>query len=87
MSRHEELAEDVELRPEDDLDAVAGRVLAKLLKRSHLMRPAEVSTTVAQAALPLGVSAVRIYLADLEQRHLALLSDGEGQGADTLPID
>jgi hypothetical protein len=86
MSRHEELAEGVELRREEgDLDAVAGRVIAELLSRSHLMRPAEVSTALTQAALPLGVSAARIYLADLQQRQLTLLA-GEGQGADALPI-
>jgi serine phosphatase RsbU (regulator of sigma subunit) len=87
MSRHEELAEGVELRREEgDLDALAGRVIAELLGRSHLMRLAEVSTALTQAALPLGVSAVRIYLADLQQRQLALLPAGAGQGADALPI-
>ena len=87
MSRHEELAEGVELRREEgDLDALAGRVIAGLLRRSHLMRLAEVRDALTQAALPLGVSAARIYLADLQQRQLALLPVGEGQGADTLPI-
>jgi serine phosphatase RsbU (regulator of sigma subunit) len=87
MSRHEELAEGVELRREEgDLDAAAGRVIAELLSRSHLMRLADVSHALTQAALPLGVSAARIYLADLQQRQLALLSPGEGQGADALPI-
>ena len=87
MSRHEELAEGVEPRREEgDLDAAAGRVIAELLSRSHLMRLADVSNALAQAALPLGVSAARIYLADLQQRQLALLSPGEGQGADPLPI-
>lgn len=88
MSRHEELAVGAGLRREEgDLDAVAGRVIAELVSRSHLMRPAEVSTALTQAALPLGVSAARIYLADLQQRQLALLPAGEGQGADVLPID
>jgi len=87
MSRHEELAEGVELRREEgDLDAVAGRVIAELLSRSHLMRLAEVSAALTRAARPLGVSAARIYLADLQQRQLAPLSAGEGQGADALPI-
>jgi serine phosphatase RsbU (regulator of sigma subunit) len=87
MSRHEELAEGVELcREEGDPDVLAGRAIAELLSRSHLMRLAEVSTALTQAALPLGVSAARIYLADLQQRQLALLQAGEGQGADTLPI-
>lgn len=87
MPRHEELAEGVELRREEgDLDALAGRVIAELLSRSHLMRLAEVSAALTQAALPLGVSAARIYLADLQQRQLALLPAGESQGADALPI-
>ena len=88
MSRHAGSAEGIEPRREDgDLDAVVGRVIAELLERSHLMRPAEVSSALTQAALPLGVSAARIYLADLQQRQLAVLSAGEGQGVDALPID
>jgi stage II sporulation SpoE-like protein len=87
MSRREELAEGVELRREEgDPNALAGPVIAELLSRSHLMRLAEVSTALTQAALPLGVSAARIYLADLQQRQLALLQAGEGHGADALPI-
>jgi serine phosphatase RsbU (regulator of sigma subunit) len=87
MSRREELAEGAELRREEgDRDALAGPVIAELLSRSHLMRLAEVSTALTQAALPLGVSAARIYLADLQQRQLALLQAGEGHGADALPI-
>jgi Stage II sporulation protein E (SpoIIE) len=87
MSGHEELAVGAGLhREEGDLDAVAGRVITELVSRSHLMGPAEVSTALTQAALPLGVSAARIYLADLQQRQLALLA-GEGQSADALPID
>jgi hypothetical protein len=88
MSRHAGSAEGIEPRREDgDLDAVVGRVIAELLNRSHLMRPAEVSSALTQAALPLGVSAARIYLADLQQRQLAVLPAGEGQGVDALPID
>ena len=88
MSQHEELAEGADLyRAKADLDAVTGRVLAELLKQSHLMAPGEVGNAVTEAAFPLGISDVRIYLADLQQRHLALLSAGEGEGADPLPID
>jgi hypothetical protein len=72
---------------EPDLDAVTGRVTAALLSRSHVLAPAEVAEALAQLARPLGVSAARVYLADLQQRQLALLSAGEGQGAGTLPID
>jgi Stage II sporulation protein E (SpoIIE) len=88
MSRPEELAQSADLPGEvADLDAVVGRMLAELLSRSHLMRPGEVGNAVTRAAFPLGVTGVRIYLVDLQQRQLALLSPGEGQGADALPID
>jgi hypothetical protein len=72
---------------EFDLDAVTGRVTAALLSRSHVLAPAEVAEALARLARPLGVSAARVYLADLQQRQLALLSAGEAEGADTLPID
>jgi hypothetical protein len=51
------------------------------------MRPADVAGALARAARPLGVSAVQVYLTDLQQRRLALLSAGEGGGPDELPID
>jgi serine phosphatase RsbU (regulator of sigma subunit) len=88
VSRHGELTEGVELRrKEGELDALADRVMAELLSRSHLMRLAEVSDTLAQAALPLGVSAAGIYLADLQERQLALVpAAGGSQGEDSLSI-
>jgi hypothetical protein len=73
-------------REKRDLDAVAGRVAAELLNRSHLMRPADMTRALTQAARPLGVSAARIYLADLQQRQLAPLPDGEARGAEALPV-
>jgi serine phosphatase RsbU (regulator of sigma subunit) len=72
---------------ERDLDATAGRVTADLLRRSHLMRPGDMTGALTQAARPLGVSAARIYLADLQQRQLAPLPAGEAEGTDALPID
>jgi serine phosphatase RsbU (regulator of sigma subunit) len=88
MSRHGELTEDVEPRREEgELDAIADWVMAELLSRSHLLRLAEVSDALTQAALPLGVSAASIYLADLQERQLALVPPmGGGQGADVLSI-
>ena len=88
MARHGELTEDVEPRREEgELDAVADWVMAELLSRSHLLRLAEVSDALTQAALPLGVSAASIYLADLQERQLALVpAMGGGQGADALSI-
>ena len=88
MSQHGELTEDVEPRREEgELDALADRVMAELLSRSHLMRLTEVSDALAQAALPLGVSAAGIYLADLQERQLALVpAAGGSHGADALSI-
>ena len=88
MSRHGEATEDVEpRRDEGELDAVADRVMAELLSRSHLMRLAEVSDALAQAALPLGVSAAAIYLADLQERQLTRVpANGGGQAAEALAI-
>jgi serine phosphatase RsbU (regulator of sigma subunit) len=62
-------------------------VIAGLLSRSHVMAPAEVADVLARLARPLGVSAARVYLADLQQRQLTLLPAGEGQDEDALPID
>jgi hypothetical protein len=88
MPRYEQTAEDSEPRREErDLDAVAGRVTAELLRRSHVMRPADLTGALTQAARPLGVSAAQIFLADLQQRRLAPLPDGAGRSADTLPVD
>jgi serine phosphatase RsbU (regulator of sigma subunit) len=56
---------------EPDLDAVTGRAVAWLLSQSHLIRPDDVAETLARAARPLGVSEAQVYLADLQQRHLA----------------
>ncbi len=74
-------------RDELDLEAVAGRVTAGLLTRSHLMQPDEVADAVAQEARPLGVSEARVYLADLQQHRLAPLPAKAGQVLDALPID
>jgi serine phosphatase RsbU (regulator of sigma subunit) len=88
MSRHGELTEDVQPRREEgELDAVADWVMAELLSQSHLLRLAEVSDALTQAELPLGVSAAGIYLADLQERQLALVpAMGGSQGADALSI-
>jgi serine phosphatase RsbU (regulator of sigma subunit) len=88
MARHGEATEDVEpRRDEGELDAVADRVMAELLSRSHLMRLGEVSDALAQAALPLGVFGAAIYLADLQERQLARVpAKGGGQAADALSI-
>jgi serine phosphatase RsbU (regulator of sigma subunit) len=88
MAIDEETAEGGEPRQEGhDLDAAAGRVIAGLLSRSHLMRPADVAGALAEEARPLGVSAAGVYLADLQQRRLVPLPGGEGEDTGALPID
>ena len=74
-------------RTDHDLDAATGRMAAALLSRSHLMPPGSVSAELAQAARFLGVSRVQVYLADLQQRHLAPLASGDGRAPEVLAID
>ena len=69
------------------LDAVAGRVTADLIRQYHLMPPAALAATLAEAARPLGVTGVQVYLADLQQRQLVPLVIEDGQGLGALSID
>ena len=87
MATHEATGGDGESRrQQQDMDAVAGRVIADLLSHSHLMPPGDVTRTLAVAARPLGVSAAQIYLADLQERELAALGNEVAPDAETLPI-
>ncbi len=70
-----------------DLDAITGQVVAELLARSHLLAPDELADMLARYARPLGVSAARIYLADLEQQDLRALPGGGTPSPAVLPID
>jgi Stage II sporulation protein E (SpoIIE) len=72
---------------EPGLDAAAGRLIADLLDRSHLMRPDRLAGALAEVALPLGVSGARVYLTDLQQRQLTLLEVGDGRAPEVLAID
>jgi hypothetical protein len=88
MPGPEDKAGAVEPSPEErDLDAVVARVIAELLRRSHLMRPADISGALAEAARPLGVSAAQVYLADLQQRQLAPLPAAQSRDTSPLPVD
>jgi GAF domain-containing protein len=69
------------------LDAVAGRVIADLVRRYHLMPPGGVAAALAEAGRPLGVTGARVYLADLQQRQLVPLAAGAGQDPGVLRID
>jgi hypothetical protein len=71
----------------DDLDVVAGRVSADLLRRSHVMRPDALADVLTETARPLGVSQARIYLADLQQQYLEPLPSGGGPDGEALRID
>jgi hypothetical protein len=62
-------------------DAVAGQPLAWLLSQSHLIRPGDVTAALAEAARPLGLSAPRVYLADIQQTHLMPLPEDEEQAS------
>lgn len=68
-------------------DAPAGRALMELMDASYLMAPAELPDRIAAATRPLGVAAVRIYLADLQQHHLRAMRGGADRGPPVLAID
>jgi hypothetical protein len=51
-----------------------GAVLADVLARAQLMEPAALGEVLSAAARPLGIGAVRIYLADIQQSHLCPLT-------------
>jgi serine phosphatase RsbU (regulator of sigma subunit) len=70
-----------------DLDAVAGRMTAGLLRQSHLMPPGAVAAALVEAARPLGVTGAEVYLADLQQRQLVPLAAEDSQGQGALRID
>jgi serine phosphatase RsbU (regulator of sigma subunit) len=74
------------VKPSAD-DGPAGRVLADLLQRSHLMAPADLADYLTEAARPLGISGVRIFLADLQQHQLQALPGGVGRAPSSLVID
>jgi hypothetical protein len=71
--------------PAGDLAAQAEHSLADLLQQSHLLRPDAIEEAFAAAVRPLGITEVRIYLADLQQRQLEPLPDG--RDTESLAID
>jgi hypothetical protein len=58
----------------------AGPALAEVLARAHLAEPEALGEVLAAASRPLGIGAVEIYLADIQQRHLYPLSGPEASG-------
>jgi hypothetical protein len=71
---------------ESKLAELTGEIVISLLNRSHLLEPGMVAGAIAEAAQPLGIRAVRIYLSDLEQRSLRLLPGSTGEGPEALEI-
>jgi len=69
------------------LDALTGQVAAELLARSHLLAPEQVADALMDTAGSLGVTKARVYLADLEQRHLRAAPGGAGESPEMLAID
>ncbi|MFE2178255.1 PP2C family protein-serine/threonine phosphatase, partial [Kitasatospora sp. NPDC059462] len=68
-------------------DAVLGGVLARLLARSRAHGPAELPGLVREAARGLGADGARIFLADVQQRHLVPLLPGSGDGEPDDEVD
>jgi serine phosphatase RsbU (regulator of sigma subunit) len=60
---------------------VAGQPFAWLLSQSHLIRPGDVTAALAAAARALGLAAPRVYLADMQQRHLMPLPEDDEEAS------
>ena len=68
-------------------DAAIVRALANLLEQAHLMPPDALTDVVGEYARSLGIGAVRIYLADLQQRYLRPLPSAGASQVPALAID
>src|SRR3954466_6535723 len=71
----------------DVSDPVVAQMLSALLLDSHLMAPGTLATHLTEAARPLGVAAVRIYLADLPQHLVRPMPDRSGERAASQAIE
>lgn len=78
-----------------ELDGPEG-VLADMLAASHRLPPHGIPGLVQEAGVRLGLASARVYVADLQQRHLVALpafppdrrdTGEEGRGAERLPVD
>lgn len=68
-------------------NAPIAEVLEDLLQRSHLVAPETLAEEVTDAARPLGIAVVRVYLADLQQRWLRELAAPGGRPRPAMKID
>jgi hypothetical protein len=75
------------VRSSDIGEATVGQMLSSLVLNSHLMAPGTLADHLTEAARPLGVSAARIYLADLQQRRLQPMPGEDGRRPASLAVD
>ena len=75
------------MRSSDIGEATIGEMLSSLVLNSHLMAPGTLADHLTEAARPLGVSAARIYLADLQQRRLQPMPGEDGRRPASLAVD
>jgi Stage II sporulation protein E (SpoIIE) len=68
-------------------DELVGRILARIVRRSHLLPPGAVGELLAEEARPLGVRDVVVYLADLEQEYLRPMPRADGRPVPPQRID
>lgn len=68
-------------------EATVNRALAELLQSSHLLVLESLAGRLTNAARPLGISAVRVYLVDLRQQWLRALPPPFGRTPPPLKID
>ena len=68
-------------------DPLLGRCLTALLARAHLMPPDELTTALKEESRALGIEEVRIYLADLQERHLHPIPGGGSDPERALAIE
>ncbi|MGI5224611.1 PP2C family protein-serine/threonine phosphatase [Actinoallomurus sp. CA-142502] len=68
-------------------DASTVGALGRLLQNSHLLPPGKLAVEFTEAARPLGISAIRMYLADLREQRLRPMDDASGQTPPSLRVD
>lgn len=74
-------------RDDHDLDAAAGLAFAELLSATHLSRPDDLPTLLAEKATRIGVRDLALYLVDYEQTTLVPLRVHAGPDRPVLRID
>ncbi|GLY88265.1 PP2C family protein-serine/threonine phosphatase [Actinoallomurus iriomotensis] len=68
-------------------DASTVGALGRLLQNSHLLPPGELAVEFTEAARPLGISAIQMYLVDLREQRLRPMDDASGRTPPSLRVD